>query len=95
MRGKLPKIIITVGIILVLISLVDFAVKWNNINSLNTPYLKNLRESYSNVSDKEYEEILLPLHIETGKTNNKADFYNKVKVTGRSCKIQRLVNGPL
>ena len=77
MRRKLSKIIIIVGIILLLISLVDFAVKWNNINKLNTPYLKNLRESYSNFSDKEYEEILLPLNIETSKSNNKVRFFNR------------------
>ena len=82
MRGKLSKIIITVGIILLLLSLVDFAVQWNNIKNLSTPYLKNLRESYSNVSDKEYEEILLPLNIETAKSNNKARLFNRIFIIG-------------
>lgn len=77
MREKLPKIIIAIGIILLLISLVDFAVKWNNINKLNTTFLENLRESYSNVSSKEYEEILLPLNIDTLKSNNKVMLLNR------------------
>ena len=82
MRGKLSKIIITVGIILLLLSLVDFVVQWNNINNLSTPYLKNLRESYWNVSDKEYEEILLPLNIEMVKSNNKARLFNRIFIVG-------------
>lgn len=82
MREKLSRIIIVIGVILLLISLADFAVKWNNINNLNTPYLENLRESYLNVSDKEYQEILLPLHIETAKSNNKATFLNRLFIIG-------------